>query len=129
MYGNPYLNPYGLQPQSFQQQYQQPMPGPQRQAEKVNGRNGASALPMGPNSSAWVLDESGVLSWLITTDSAGYKTISCYDVLPHQDKPEPDYGSLESRISKLEEMMGGMSNGTASNTTAVKPKPKSNGND
>lgn len=91
---NPYLNPY------FQQQYQQPV-----SVTKVNGENGARAYQIGANSSALLLDETGLLVWLITTDGAGYKTVTPYDITPHKAPPAPDYGSLESRIKRLEEMM------------------------
>ena len=100
---NPYLN---LNPYGFQQMptvYQQPV----KQVEKVNGRNAAMQYPIGANSSAWILDESGTVSWLITTDSAGYKTVSAYDITPHQETPAPDYGNLESRIKRLEDMING----------------------
>ena len=108
---NPYLNPYGLGqgvPQAFPAQVMQP-----KQVEKVNGRNGAMQYPMGPNSQAWILDEGGLMSWLIITDSAGYKTVTPYDVTPHEEKPAPDYGSLETRIKRLEEKINGYPENTA----------------
>ena len=80
------------------------MPYPQRtEVVRVNGRAGAESYAMGPNSSALLLDESGSLVWLATTDGAGYKTVSPYDISPHQVAPAPDFSSLESRIKKLEE--------------------------
>ena len=117
-YQNPFFNPYGF----MQQQPAQPAP---QQVDKVNGRNGAMQYAIGANSSAWVLDQSGVLSWLITTDSAGYKTITAYDIVPHQDAPAPDYGSLETRIQKLEEYV----NANARNTNANRKKQSDDGTD
>ena len=70
---------------------------------RVNGRGGAEAYAIGPNSSALLLDESGSLVWLVTTDGAGYKTVAPYDITPHQVAPAPDFSSLEARIKKLEE--------------------------
>lgn len=100
MYGNPYLqnyNPYQLQqPQQLQ---------PQQEVVKVNGENGARAYSMGANSSALLLDSSGLIVWLVTTDGAGYKSVSAYDITPHQAAPAPDYSSLEQRISRLEGMI------------------------
>ena len=90
---NPYMNPYMqtvLQPSSV---------------IKVNGENGARSYNMGANSSALLLDESGLLVWLCTTDGAGYKTVTAYDITPHQIAPAPDYGSLESRIKRLEDLL------------------------
>ena len=97
MYG--FQNPYMPANQYFGMQQQQPQPV---QVVRVNGRNGAEAYAIGPNSSALLLDESGTLVWLCTTDGAGYKSISAYDITPHQAAPAPDYGSLETRIAKLE---------------------------
>ena len=114
MYGNPYMqtfNPY-QQLQLQQQQMQQP----QQEVVKVNGENGARAYPMGANSSALLLDSSGLLVWLVTTDGAGYKTVSAYDITPHQEAPAPDYSSLEQRISRLE----GMIHESTSNTSAAR---------
>ena len=76
---------------------------PRTEVIRVNGRGGAEAYNIGPNSSALLLDESGALVWLVTTDGAGYKTIAPYDITPHQMPAAPDFGSLEARIKKLEE--------------------------
>ena len=92
---NPYLNPFYQQPV-----YQQPT-----SVTKVNGENGARAFQIGANSSALLLDETGLLVWLITTDGAGYKTVTPYDITPHKVAPAPDYGDLESRIKRLEDML------------------------
>lgn len=72
---------------------------------RVNGRPGAETYAIGPNSSALLLDESGTMIWLVTTDGAGYKTVSPYDITPHQAPAAPDFSSLEARIKKLEELI------------------------
>ena len=108
---NPYMNPYG-----YQLPVQPAMP--QQQVVKVNGENGARAFQIGANSSAMLLDESGLMVWLITSDGAGYKTVQAYDIAPHKTEPAPDYGSLENRIKKLEEII----NGNTSNPAAAEPK-------
>lgn len=98
MFENPYYNPYFQMPQAPAPQIQ-----PQRQeVTKVNGENGARAYSIGPNSSALLLDSTGRLVWLVTTDGAGYKTVAPYDINPHQEAPAPDYNTLEQRISRLE---------------------------
>lgn len=117
-YNNPYLNPYQQYP-AYQQFPNQQIP--QQQVTKVNGENGARAYPMGANSSALLLDESGTMIWLCTTDGASYKTVSPYDISPHQAAPMPDYQTLESRISRLEELIN--ADTTNSSTTKRKPKP------
>lgn len=118
-YQSPFFNPYGF----MQQGQQMPQAQPVTQVTKVNGENGAKAYPMGANSSALLLDESGLMVWLCTTDGAGYKSVSAYDITPHHNAPAPDYGSLESRIQtvekKLEEMI---SNGNSKRTATVSKK-------
>lgn len=99
----PYFNPYG-----FQQQTIQPT-----QVIRVNGENGARSYQIGANSSALLLDESGLLVWLVTSDGAGYKTVSAYDITPHQVTPAPDYGTLEQRITRLEEMLNDSTDSSA----------------
>lgn len=110
-----YYNPYVQQPQNYQPIL------PQQQVTKVNGENGARAYGMGANSSALLLDECGTIVWLKITDGAGFPTITPYDITPHQVAKAPDFTTLESRISKLEETV----NEYATNSTAV--KRKSNG--
>ena len=101
----PYLNPYAMPQPMIQSQ--------PTQVVRVNGENGARSYQLGANSSALLLDESGLLVWLVTTDGAGYKTVGAYDITPHQVAPAPDYGSLESRIAKLEEIVNGTTDITA----------------
>lgn len=105
---NPFLNPYGV-PQPMMQPMAQPT-----QVIRVNGENGAKAYNLGANSSALLLDESGLMVWLVTSDGAGYKTVSAYDITPHKTAPAPDFGSLETRIKRLEDMI----NDTADSSTA-----------
>ena len=109
---NQYFNPYG-----FMQPYQQPATQQQtQQVVRVNGENGAKAYGIGANSSALLLDESGTIVWLCTTDGAGYKTVSAYDIVPHKTTPAPDYNSLEERIKRLEDTV----NATSRNTSATR---------
>ena len=111
---NPFLNPYGfMQQQQIQQQIL-----PTVQVVRVSGENGAKTYQMGANSSALLLDESGTIVWLVTSDGAGYKTVSAYDITPHQTTPAPDFGNLEERIKRLEEIV----NGTPRNPSATRKK-------
>ena len=114
---NPYLNPYLNMYQQNQQPQMQQMP--KQEVVKVNGENGARAYPLGANSSALLLDESGTMVWLAVSDGAGYRTVSAYDITPHQTAPAQDYNSLESRITRLEEMLN---NGNTADTTATRRK-------
>ena len=103
---NPYMSPYGFQ--QMQQMQQSPMfPQTSQQVVKVNGENGARAYQIGPNSSALLLDESGLLVWVVTSDGAGYKTVSAYDISPHKVVPKADFDTLENRIKRLEDIVSG----------------------
>ena len=104
---NPMINPY------LPQQGQRIQQHPRMEVIRVNGEPGAQAFPMGPNSSALLLDVSGTIVWAVTTDGAGYKSIAPYDITPHQAAPAPDYGTLEARITKLEEVVANASTITA----------------
>ena len=110
-YFNPYaaLNPY-IQVQAAQQQQAR------QEVVKVNGENGARAYQIGANSSALLLDESGLMIWLVTTDGAGYKTCAAYDIAPHKTAPQADYAALEERITRLE----GVINGNTRNTSTAR---------
>lgn len=110
---NPYLNMYGMQ------QPIQPMI-PQSQVVRVNGENGARAYGIGANSSALLLDESGLMVWLVTSDGAGYKTVSAYDITPHQQAPAPDFISLEGRIKRLEDII----NGNSADSTTIRRRSR-----
>ena len=116
-YQSPFFNPYG-----FMQQGQMQQSMPVSQVVKVNGENGAKAYQLGANSSALLLDESGLMVWLVTSDGAGYKSVSAYDITPHQEAPKPDYGSFESRLQNVEKRLEEISNGNARNTNAVSKK-------
>ena len=117
-YQNPFFNPYGyMQPQQPIQPQQ-----PQQQVVRVNGENGAKAYGIGANSSALLLDESGTMVWLITSDGAGYKSVSAYDIVPHKTEPTPDFGNLENRISRLEEIINNGNTKYSSSTRKEQPK-------
>ena len=122
MYQNPYSflgQPMGINPYQAMQPTVTAQP---QQVTRVNGENGARAYQIGANSSALLLDESGLMVWLITSDGAGYKTVSAYDITPHQTAPAPDYGSLENRIKRLEEII----NGNSADTAAAGEKQNNN---
>ena len=93
-----------LQNMTPMQQSITPLPQQQQEVIKVNGRPGAEAYQMGANSSVLMLDMTASIVWLAMTDSAGYKTLQAYDIIPHEEaKQEDALKSLEERIKKLEE--------------------------
>lgn len=90
-------NPYGYpQPQMVR-------PGMQRhEVIRVNGRGGAEAFQMAPNSDVLLLDTTGPIVWLKTTDGAGYATCTAYNITPYQPEPQIDTTALLARIERLE---------------------------
>ncbi len=81
----------------------------QVQVVRVNGRNGADAYRLAPNSSALLLDENDPLVWLKTTDGAGYATVTPYTITPYHPVPAVDVNGLESRVKRLEDILNGKS--------------------
>lgn len=85
-----------------------PVQTPKTEVQRVNGLNGANALQMPPDSSGLFLDLNDPIVWLVQTDSAGYKTCTPFDIIPHQT-PKPvtdvDIQSLVEKINGLEERM------------------------
>ncbi len=111
-----YNNPYQPYINSFM---------PQRQeVVRVNGRNGANAYQMAPNSSILLLDETAPVIWLKTTDGASYPTITGYTITPLEEELSKDntYAELENRIAKLEEVVKNneKSNVKSVNKTVIK---------
>ena len=91
--------------------------GLQRQeVVRVNGKNGAEAYQMAPNSSILLLDETAPIIWLKTTDGASYPTVTGYMISPIKEKPVIEdsgvYARLEERIKKLEDMVNAKSDVT-----------------
>lgn len=100
---NPF-NPYQMNP-AYANPNLHPITQNQNQIIKVNGRGGAEAYQMMPNSQVLLLDETQPILWLKQTDGAGYPSLNAYDIKPHEEKPLPDMQSLEERITKIEEAM------------------------
>lgn len=73
-------------------------------AVRVNGEPGARSFALPPNSDAVLIDNTASIVWLVQTDGAGYKTLTPYDIFPHEEpKPDDSIKKLEDRISRLEE--------------------------
>ena len=127
-YGNPYQQPMG-----YGGPYGNYGPvGPQNaagapqafagQITRVNGRNGAEALRLAPNSSILLMDEHDPIVWLKVTDGAGYATVTPYSIAPYQAAAPVDVNSLEERVKRLEEMLNAKSDdGDAKPQRRAKP--------
>ena len=94
---------------------------------KVNGRNGAEAFQMGPNSQVLLLDETAPVLWLASTDGAGYKTVSAFDISPHQDQQQTMLSSIERRLARLEEYIYEPSESGSRDAKQRNPKQRNNG--
>lgn len=81
------------------------MPAPQMEVVRVSGENGADAFRMGPNSSVLLLDETAPIVWLVTTDGAGYKTKTPYDISIHSPEPPPEFKSMEDRLAIIDKRL------------------------
>lgn len=105
MYQNNPFNPYQINPAYASQFYGNSHSTNPNQIIKVNGRGGAEAYQMPPNSQTLLLDETQPILWLKQTDGAGYPTLNAYDIKPHEEQPMPDMRSLEQRVAKIEEAL------------------------
>lgn len=101
MYNNNLYGPY---------QYNMGLQLQRQEVVRVNGKNGADAYQMAPNSSVLLLDETAPVIWLKTTDGASYPTITGYKITPLETKVSTEsieniYEKLNGRITRLEELM------------------------
>lgn len=127
MYQNYMASPYmGYQTPTYTNPYQSrldAMQQPQQtayQITRVNGKNGADAFQMPPNSAILLLDETAPIIWLKQTDGAGYPTCTPYQIAPYQAQPEPDFNSFNERLTRLEEKFN-----EQSHVADVKPSKRS----
>lgn len=117
---NNFYNPYAQQgqPAPINNQYAIQQNGMQNQQHKVThvtGRNGAwtRAGQLGPNGEDIAIDDTEPIVWLITTDGAGYPTLTPYNIAPaetQEQKAAAQYDALERRITSLEAIINEKSN-------------------
>lgn len=112
MYGMDFMN-YPPYPQNPAARPPMRQFGMKQEVIRVNGENGANAYQLMPNSSALLLDETAPLVWLVTTDGAGYKTMTPYKISPYRQEAPVDTKSLEARIQRLEEIVNEKSDDAA----------------
>ena len=108
---------------------QQPTAAPQRKVDCVNGKESAYTFPMGPNSSAILVDNLSPRIFFVTTDASGYKAVKSFKIKDDEDditsKPIEANGDvstdesetvkeLTERLNKLEERMTGYEQSNAS---------------
>lgn len=68
----------------------------------VNGIESARNYPLPKDSSILVLDSTAPIVYMITTDSAGYKTIKPYAISEYNPEPQVDVKNLLDRVDAIE---------------------------
>ena len=109
---NPYVsNPYMPRLDYAPQLKQSP---PQVKIFNVNGRAGAEAFNLAPDSSIFLLDSKDPVIWLVTTDSAATKTITRIKAVieeePAQQQTVAPNGELQQVNEKLEDVISRLGN-------------------
>ena len=103
---------------------------PQRsEVVRVNGKAGAEAYQLGPNSQILLLDESAPVVWLKVTDGAGYPTVTGYNITPAKTEAEIEqskYDALEKRITDLEVAISESNHRSSESNTSKRAAGKSN---
>ena len=93
---------------------------------KVSGINGVNALNLAPNTSVLALDETAPIVWLVSADGAGYKTPTAYDIAPHKDQQELKTNDIETRLSRLEQIVNEQSDFKSNEQNRAKRSKPSN---
>lgn len=88
---------------------------------RVSGVNGVNALQIAPNQQVIANDDSEDIVYIITTDSAGYKTFEAYDCTPHVDKTVKQNEALEERIKRMEAIINELYAKQSGNEAGAEP--------
>ena len=83
---------------------------------------------MAPNSDTFLLDEhdpTNPIIWYAQTDGSGYLTVTPFDLIPHQEKPQIDINNLAERITKMEENYAELVSMVAAKSVKKQSKPTS----
>ena len=107
--GQAQFMPY-QQPNLWGNYSSQPQRLPIYHAEPIHGENAAWAFPMGPNSEIWLPDADRDLVWWIRTDMNGNKTVTPFDVKPHEEPKQIDMEEILARLGAVEEWINGKQN-------------------
>ena len=114
-------NPYVTAPQAMQVQptYQPQQIGYpiQQGPKKVNGPQSALQFPLAPNTQSDPLfDMNGKVFYIVTADSAGYKTLETFDFSPHVDESvasptqsqvtREEFDALARKVNDMEAING-----------------------
>lgn len=82
---------------------------PTYRADPIHGENAAWQFPIG-SGEIYLPDADEDIIWWIRVDANGVKSVTPFDVLPHQ-KPVPvDINELAAKVATLEEKLNGKQN-------------------
>lgn len=101
-YPNPYFNGYNMQANMFAQQAANMAQNASNASKSTNkyyvsGVEGAKSYQLPKNSEAILLDDSSSVIYDVIVDSEGKRTVTSYDIVPHQEEPPIDYSSFATK--------------------------------
>ena len=98
------FNPYPYMPRL---DYTQPLKQspPQVKIFNVNGRAGAEAFNLAPDSSIFLLDSKDPVIWLVTTDSAATKTITRIKAVIEEEPAQQQTVALNGELQQVNEKL------------------------
>lgn len=82
---------------------------PVYRADPIHGENAAWQFPIGAGE-IYLPDADEDIIWWIRVDQNGVKTVTPFDVLPHQKPTQVDISDLAAKVAALEEKVNGKQN-------------------
>lgn len=119
---------YMQQLQTMQNMLQQPQQAiaPQQTIQYTNGKNGAEAYQMAPNSSAILMDSNNPIFYLKMSDANGLCTIRTFEFKEKIEQKQEDVFASKEDVAKLEtrlnELKGMIENGKSTHEPSRKSK-------
>lgn len=84
---------------------------PKHTVQQVNDERGIYSIPMGVNSSDFILHAGKPIIYFVATDNSGNKTsIIPFDIQQHIQEPEPTMQDVKAIEAKLDEKMNNFKN-------------------
>lgn len=120
---------YMQQLQTMQNMLQQPQQAiaPQQTIQYTNGKKGAEAYQMAPNSSAILMDSNNPIFYLKMSDANGLCTIRTFEFKEKIEQKQEDVFASKEDVAKLEnrlnELKGMIENGKSTHEPSRKSKP------
>lgn len=105
--------------------YQNNMNLPKTTVKRVTGLEGANMYPMAPDSSEILVDSNSDIVYLVTTDSAGLKTVKPFTISPVVEQPKIDVSSFDERLKSVEQRLEDMLNAKSDSSSTRTKKSES----